>query len=587
MKLAFAMLAHGSPALATRLIRLLRSQGHYVAVHYDAKASQSDFNTLTATFSADTGVRFAHRERVGWGQWGVTQGALNCLDEIEKAGWNPSYVYHISGMDYPIRSSAQLIAFLKRNNGDEFIESVPANRVTWVKTGPQRERYEYRWWFNWRSRPNLTESFFYLQKRFGLKRRFVRDMEPYIGSQWWVLTWKTLKKIRAVAQDPDVIAFFKSTLVPDELFFQTLIRYGAPEAHVTNCPLTLYQFTDYGYPVVYYSDHIEYLTNQQMFFARKFSSNDKTIRDLLDLYWRGALTNGPVNDGRVGIVGPEYETRRRAYRYGVPGAPLIGSLNSGALKIETPTFAIVGSSDYELNLVKDALEDTPGVVFHGQIFHASRIDLVGDNPDFAGYNREDVIIRDSNRQKFLEDVIRASKGRTTAFLIRVRPADPLPDVLFDLADLQVFFLEGNPVIAFLENDGAGTSTSIAPSPTLQESPASADHSELDGSDFTDAFEREFQALKTRVRDVVSDRLDRSVVSVVLSGDGQDWCEALATHLGLDRAHSASLFDKLKKDIGSRFPSAAAPLDGGLHDALEAGGLKFKSKSPAPIDEPMV
>jgi hypothetical protein len=185
MKLAFAMLAHGSPALATRLIRLLRSKGHFVVVHYDAKASDNDFATLNATFKGDAGVRFARRERVGWGQWGVTQGALNCLDEIEQAGWNPTYVYHISGMDYPIRSSAQLIAFLKRNNGDEFIESVPANRVTWVKTGPQRERYEYRWWFNWRSQPNLTESFFYLQKRFGWKRRFVRDMEPYIGSQWW------------------------------------------------------------------------------------------------------------------------------------------------------------------------------------------------------------------------------------------------------------------------------------------------------------------------------------------------------------------------------------------------------------------
>jgi hypothetical protein len=127
--------------------------------------------------------------------------------------------------------------------------------------------------------------------------------------------------------------------------------------------------------VVYYRDHVDYLTNQQMFFARKFSAQDSMIRDLLDLYWRGALSCPPVNDARVGIVGPEYETRRRAYRYGVPGAPLIGSLSFGALKVGKPTFVIVGTSDFELNLAKDVLEGVSNLVFHGQLFHPERIEL--------------------------------------------------------------------------------------------------------------------------------------------------------------------------------------------------------------------
>jgi len=587
MKLAFAMLAHGSPALVERLIKLLTSEGHLVAVHYDAKASDADFNSLTKMFSGNPAVRFARREKVGWGQWGVTQGALNCLDEIEKAGWNPTYVYHISGMDYPIRSSAQLVEFLKRNNGDEFIESVPANTVKWVKTGPQRERYDYHWWFNWRSQPNLTESFFYVQKRLGIKRRFVRDMEPHIGSQWWVLTWKTLKKIRAVAKESDIIPFFKSTLVPDEIFFQTLIRYAAPNSHITNCPLTLYQFTDYGYPVVYYSDHIEYLTNQQMFFARKFSSHDNKIRNTLDLYWRGAISSTPINEARVGIVGPEYESRRRTYRYGVPGAPLIGSLNFGATTTGKPTFVIVGTSDFELSLVRDALDGVPDLVVHGQLFHPDRIEFCGERRDFAGYSSDDIFIRNRGSQRFLDDIIRASRAKTSVFLVRLRPHDELPDVLFRIADLQLVFLEGDPVIAFLESQlHTALGAEAIPQPPGELS-SSDDRSDRNLLGLLDAFEEGFEALTEQVRTVVSDRLDRPIISLSLSGDGQDWCSALATHLGVDELQAAGLLDRLKSDIRAKFPHIVSALPDELSHALNGRGAKTTPEFPAGLEMPML
>ncbi len=403
------------------------------------------------------------------------------------------------------------------------------------------------------------------------------------GALYWVpmvvLTWKTLKKIRAIANDPAIIAFFKSTLVPDELFFQTLIRYAAPDAHVTNCPLTLYQFTDYGYPVVYYSDHIDNLTTQQMFFARKFSSNDHTIRDQLDLYWRGALSNTPVNDARVGIVGPEYETRRRTYRYGVPGAPLIGSLNNEPLKVNKLTFVMVGTSDCELNLLKDALAGIPGLVVHGQLFHPDRVELAGDDCDFAGYGRDDVIIRDIAPQRFLEDIIRASKDQPSVFLIRLHPGGELPDVLFKVSDLQLLFLEGDPVIAFLENQGSGPSASTHADDEVGDLG-------VDILNHADAFERDFHALKARVCDAVSDRLDRSIISLVLSGNGQDWCEALATHFGVDHLQAATLFDRLKRDISAKFPHTLTALPSGLRNALEDGRLEFKLKLPAGIDGPM-
>jgi len=534
MKLAFVLLAHGDPELVKRLIRLLTAQGHKVAVHYDAKAKPGAFEDLSAAFADDTAVRFAQRARVGWGQWGVVQGALNCLREIDEAGWLPDYVYHVSGMDYPIRSSAELISFLRRNRGDEFIESVPADTVAWVKSGPQRERYLYHWWFNWRSQPKLTDFMFWLQKTLRLKRPFVRDITPYIGSQWWVLTWATLKKVMAVAEHPEIIAFFKTTLVPDELFFQTLVRYVAPKAPVTNCSLTLYQFTDYGYPVVYYSDHVDYLVRQPFFMARKISPHDSKIRDALDAYWRGSKTGAPVTDQSVGIVGPEYEDRRLTYRHGPYGSRLIGAAVDGEHgdlgQIETPLFAIIGTNETELSLVQALLADQPELLCHGQLFHHSHIAFAKQRDNFAGYDDTDVAIRDADPGNFLADILRAGKSRTSGLLIHLgHCADILP-MLFDLPNVRLVVLQSNPMLSFLESlweEG------LLASPTPHTSAIAA----IPPAALTNHFRRFLSAYNESVKqqnDLIAKARDHKpegwLVTLDLADNPDQWREALETAL---------------------------------------------------------
>ena len=286
--ISFAVVAHGDPRVVERLVRLLSAEVHSVAVHYDLKSPLADYECLVRSFTGCDRVRFAPRVSVDWGEWSVVKATLNCLEEIDKAGWEPDYVYLLSGLDYPIRSRSHLEEFLSRNMGDEFIEFVPSDTTQWVKTGPQRERYLYRWPFNWRRQPRLTEISLKVQKMGWRQRSFVRDLTPFMGSQWWVLTWSTLKKVMEIARSPDIINFFKTTLVPDELFFQTLVRHIAPDDRIVNCSLTLYQFSDYGYPIVYYSDHVDYLLRQPFFMARKMSPRDSALRDRLDEYWTGA-----------------------------------------------------------------------------------------------------------------------------------------------------------------------------------------------------------------------------------------------------------------------------------------------------------
>lgn len=454
MQIVFALLAHNASALVARVVRTMTATGHRIVVHYDAKVPEAEFDALRAGLS-DLGdrLRFARRVAVGWGEWSVVEATLNCIEAVDEAGWEPDYVYLMSAMDYPIRDAAHLDAFLDRNRGDEFIESVPSDTVRWVKSGPQRERYQYRWYFNWRERPQLTENVFDLQRRLGLKRRFVRDMVPHLGSQWWVLSWTTLKAVMDLARAPDVLAFFRTTLIPDELFFQTLVRQVVPDHRIIGCPLTLYQFTDYGYPVVYHADHVDYLTRQRFFMARKLSAHDMGLRDLLDPYWAGERQAKPFVDEDVGLRSTEYDDWRLAHREGPPNQPLAGGTGQGwggRRRVSKPCLAVVGTSTAELGFVHRILSRAVGVRLHGQLFHPTGIEFAEGAPAFASYGQGDVEMRNMSGLDFLTDVVRAEPERLSVFLLRWEQGGPIAEAILERPDIRLAQLGGDPLVAFSE-----------------------------------------------------------------------------------------------------------------------------------------
>ena len=65
--------------------------------------------------------------------------------------------------------------------------------------------------------------------------------------------------------------FFRTTWIPDETFFQTLVPHLVPEHEIRRRTLTFLMFTDYGMPVTFYNDHYDLLLSQDFLFARKIS----------------------------------------------------------------------------------------------------------------------------------------------------------------------------------------------------------------------------------------------------------------------------------------------------------------------------
>lgn len=407
-KIAFVVIAHQNPKNVARLARLLVGGDSVVAIHYDANSDAAEFAELQLELGdIASRILWPKRERVAWGEWSIVQATLNALEAIAALKDKPDFVHLLSGSDYPIRPIADFRDYLSRHADKEFIECVDMAADNWVKGGLGHERYEYRHWFNWKAHPDLFDKSWRLQQKFGLKRQFPAEFRPHLGSQWWTLSWAAIEDVLAASHNPRIKAFFKSVWIPDEMFIQSIV--GTTRAGSTLASnLTLYQFTRMGVPAVYCNDHARYLARQPFFFARKISPWADRLRDELDEYVSGKRDVVEFPDRMMGARTTEYDEFVERNRRPPPGVRLLGYDNDhwrGDLAYqERPIVAIFGASHRELRAVAELLNKHTGIVCHGALFDPNRIEFAGDAKTCAGYNTEDVALRDDKRTNFLHDI---------------------------------------------------------------------------------------------------------------------------------------------------------------------------------------
>ena len=141
-----------------------------------------------------------------------------------------THFYMLSGDCMPIKSAEYARAFLDREDVD-YIESFDFYNSDWIKTGIKEERLIYRHWFNERTHKDWFYRSMEWQKKLGLARKVPADLVMQIGSQWWCLRRRTIELVLDfIKKRPDVMRFFRTTWIPDETFFQTIVRHLVREA---------------------------------------------------------------------------------------------------------------------------------------------------------------------------------------------------------------------------------------------------------------------------------------------------------------------------------------------------------------------
>ncbi|AJE45486.1 DUF5928 domain-containing protein [Celeribacter indicus] len=299
-RIAFILLCHKDPEAIIDQARRLTRAGDYIAIHFDARGGREAFEAIRKGLANNPNVTFAtKRIKCGWGEWSLVQATLHAIEAAERDFPRATHFYMMSGDCMSVKTAEYMHDYLDREECD-YIESFDFFDSDWIKTGIREERLIYRHWFNERRHKWLFYQSFRMQRALGLARGIPADLQVMIGSQWWCLRRRTIEDILAfIRERRDVMRFFRTTWIPDETFFQTLVRHLVPEREIRSRTLTFLMFTDYGMPVVFYNDHYDLLLAQDYLFARKISPDAKELKKRLgDLFAATGVEFRISNEGR-------------------------------------------------------------------------------------------------------------------------------------------------------------------------------------------------------------------------------------------------------------------------------------------------
>ena len=299
-KIAYILLCHKDPAGIIAQAKRLTAAGDCIAIHFDGNARQQDYDQSRRELADEPNIVVLRtRVRCGWGEWSLVEATLLTVRAAVENFPRATHFYMLSGDCMCIKSAEYAHEFLDRADVD-YIESFDFLRSDWIKTGIKEERLIYRHWFNERKNKTLFYASMDFQRRFGLARKVPEDIQVMIGSQWWCLRRRTVEQVlKFTRQRRDVMRFFRTTWIPDETFFQTIVRHLVPEVEINTRTLTFLMFTDYGMPVTFYNDHYDFLLAQDYLFARKISPDALDLkRRLGDVYTQTGMRFSISNEGR-------------------------------------------------------------------------------------------------------------------------------------------------------------------------------------------------------------------------------------------------------------------------------------------------
>ncbi len=299
-KIAFILLCHKDPDAIIEQANMLTTKGDCISIHFDARAKPEHFQQIKEALSDNPNVTFAKKRiKCGWGEWSLVQATLYAIESACQTFPRATHFYMLSGDCAAIKSAEYAHDLLDAEDVD-YIESFDFFESDWIKTGIKEERLIYRHFLNERRHKRAFYASLAVQKKLGLTREIPDDLQIQIGSQWWCLRRRTIEAVlEFTRQRRDVMRFFRTSWIPDETFFQTLVRHLIPTPEIRTHTLTFLMFTDYGIPVTFHNDHYDLLLSQDYLFARKISPEAHELKERLgEMYASSDMQFQISNEGR-------------------------------------------------------------------------------------------------------------------------------------------------------------------------------------------------------------------------------------------------------------------------------------------------
>ena len=439
MNLGFIILAHNEPAAIRRLTDVLTTDGDRVVIHFDSSASPSD-QLAVRQLAAEKPeqIRVISKVHCVWGEWSLVEAVLLALREFKDMSSPPDYVHLMSGADFPIRPLAELKEFLKKHPSRDFIECCDISKQSWVRGGLEKERFRFYFPFNFRTHRKAFDRVVRWHRKLKIRRRMPLGLKPHMGSQWWTLRWSTCEKVlNFTAANPIVPKFFKTTWIPDESYFQTLIAKLVPRSEIANLQLMFHHLTPSGRPYVFYNDHLHLIRRIPHFFIRKVSPGASKL-------WE-CLGKPGFHPSRMPSIKSLHTIRdflrgrideNHLHKASVPGHP--DKWYGPELKeCKEPLITLFLTDSMQFSEVEAVVSDHAGYAWLGRPFAPKSINIPDECLSRMGMNRTSWKIRDHFRQQFIHQALKAVPvGKIP--VIAVLPIEDVPD-LHALKSLARFF----------------------------------------------------------------------------------------------------------------------------------------------------
>lgn len=421
MSVGFVMLAHDALDRAAQVARVISKAGCPLVIHVDARVGK-EFDAFEKKVAVLQGVTLAPRLACEWGTWALVQASRDGAEVLLRSHPELGHICLISGACLPIKPLGELVAYLERHRNTDFIESVTIEDVPWTKGGLSEERFTLSFPFPWREKRRLFDLWVETQRLVRRKRRLPEGLSPHMGSQWWCLTRATLERILTDARREELDRYFQRVWIPDESYFQSLVRlYGT---RVESRSLTLSKFDFQGKPHVFYDDHLPLLRQSSAFFARKiWPGANRLYRAFLD---RKSVTApvariSPAQIDRMFIQAISRRTRGRA---GMVMASRFPRTDCESALTAAP-YAVFHGFDEIFRDFPGWMRTNSGSRVHGRLFDLDRARFCGGQTGYAGAMSDSAALRDYDPQQFLRNLIWGTRGEHQSFLFSASDAQDI------------------------------------------------------------------------------------------------------------------------------------------------------------------
>lgn len=440
MSLGVVMLCHEALGRASQVARHWADAGCPVVIHVDARVPGPVFEAFRATLEPHPLIRFSRRRTCHWGTWSLVGATQDAAALLLSDFPGPQHVFLTSGSCLPLRPVRELVAYLGAHRGTSFIESVTTEDVPWTQGGLDIERFTLRFPFSWKHQRRLFDRYVALQRRVGFRRRLPAGIVPHLGAQWWCLSRDTLAAILSDPARPQIDRFFKRVWIPDEGYFQTLVRRHSDR--VESRSLTLAKFDYRGKPHVFYDDHLQLLRRSECFVARKMWPHaDQLYATFLNDTKSGRASGGEPAPARVDRLFAKAAERQIRGRTGLRMTSRFpyGWHPGGRT-----------ASRYAVFQGFDALfEDFPlwlgratGLQAHGHLYAPGGAEFADGAETYAGTLSAHAALRDHAPYDFLRNLVWSTRGQRQAFLFGPSDRQDIVDHLAGDPNADVLLITG-------------------------------------------------------------------------------------------------------------------------------------------------